>query len=294
MSGRRLLPLTGLRAFEAASRHLSFQAAADELGVTPTAISHQVRALETLLGVALFIRRTRRVSLSDAGAELFGSVRKGFDILEKSVANVSPNTRRKVVTLTAPVHFTARRLIPMLHLFQQRHPGLDLKFHASDEIVDLPSGAADVGVRCGQRFLGGLVTEPLLRDQYGPLCSPLLAVSSATDVSRAVLIHSEHKLQGHGANWRDWCELARVTDENVDAGVRFNDEGHAIQAAVAGHGVVLASLMLAQAELESGMLIQPCGPLLEGDTYYVVATPAMTATQEVAAVRDWLRVCLAS
>jgi LysR family glycine cleavage system transcriptional activator len=127
-----------------------------------------------MLGMTLFVRHTRRIALSDVGAELFFSVRKGFDVLEKSIANISPMNHRKVITLTASVHFTARRLIPVLNVFRQRHRDLDLKFHASDDIVDLQSGTADIGIRCGQRFLAGLVAEPLLQDSYGPLCSPAL------------------------------------------------------------------------------------------------------------------------
>jgi LysR family glycine cleavage system transcriptional activator len=271
---------------------MSFQLSAQELGVTPTAISHQIRALESMLGVTLFVRHTRRIALSDEGAELFSSVKKGFDLLEKSIANMSPMNHRKVITLTAPVHFTARRLIPVLNVFQQRHPDLDLKFHASDDIVDLPSGTADVGIRCGLRFLAGLVAEPLLQDSYGPLCSPSLNISTVSDVANATLIHSEHKLQGYGASWRDWFDLAQVMDKDLSAGVRFNDEGHALQAAVAGHGVVLASLLLAQTELKNGMLIQPCVPLLEGETYYIVATPEKMATREVTAICEWLRDCV--
>ncbi|MBY6240136.1 LysR family transcriptional regulator [Methylosinus sp. Sm6] len=291
---RRLPPLATLRAFEAAARHLSFRRAADELLVTPTAISHQIRLLEEALGMALFVRQVRRVALTEAGQRLYPTLRDGFDAFERAIADLAPQHRRKAVTLAATTLFTARRLLPALGSFRSDHPEFDLRLHASDELVDLVSGVADIAVRYGAGPFDGLVAEPLLSERFGVLCSPSLRLSSPDDLRRATLLHVEWKQPSIAPDWRRWARLAGVTDLAVEEGPRLSEDGHALQAAIAGHGVAIASLVLAQPEIGARALVHPFGPVIEGETYHVVATLQKMACNDVRAVRDWLKTAVAT
>lgn len=286
---RRLPALAALRAFEAAARHLSFRHAAEELAVTPTAISHQIRLLEETLGLPLFVRHVRRVTLTDDGERLYPTLRDGFDAFARAIMDLSPQNRRRAVTLTATTLFTARRLLPALGTFGVDHPLFDLRLHASDEMVDLRAGAADIAVRYGAGPFDGLIAEPLLAERFGVLCSPQLDIRNAEDLMQATLIHTEWKRPGMAPDWTRWVSLMGMTGLSVGEGPRFTDDGHALQAAVAGHGVVIASLILAQPEIEAGLLIHPFGPEIAGGSYHIVATAANMACADVQAVRAWLR-----
>ncbi|OLP54400.1 LysR family transcriptional regulator [Rhizobium rhizosphaerae] len=285
---RRLPPLAALRAFEAAARHLSFRKAAEELAVTPTAVSHQIRLLEAVLGRALFVRHVRRVALTAAGERLYPVFRDGFDSFEQAISALDPQSQRKAVTLTAPTLFTARRLLPALDAFRSAHPGFDLRLHAADEVVDLHAGLADIAVRYGPGPFPRLVAEPLMSERFGVLCSPRLGLCHPDDLRTAVLIHTEWKRPGMAPDWQRWRRLSGATGLAIGEGPRFTDDGHALQAAIAGHGAVIASLVLARPEIEAGMLFQPFGPEIVGETYHIVATPENIACADVRAVRDWL------
>src|SRR5688572_5314523 len=167
-SSRRLPPLHSLRAFEAAARHLSFKKAADELSVTPTAVSHHVRALETALGVKLFERHARHVELTAYGRELYPVLHEGFDGFADAIARLKSRKVRTVVTLSATVAFTARWLVPRVAAFHKENPRMDLRLHASDEPADLRSGVADAAIRYGRGDYAGLKAEKLFQDVFAP------------------------------------------------------------------------------------------------------------------------------
>ncbi|AZO77965.1 LysR family transcriptional regulator [Bosea sp. Tri-39] len=289
IGSRKLPPLAALRAFEAAARHLSFQKAARELAVTPTAVSHQLRLLEATLGLPLFERHVRRVSLTSAGAQLFPVLRDGLDNFARAIAELSPRPRRNAVTVSATTLFTARRLIPALGLFQAQWPQFALRLHASDDAVDLASGAADLAVRYGAGPFSGLVSEPLCQDRFGVVCSPSLGLRDPADLTATTLIHSEWHRRDLQPDWRRWQGLAQVAGLNADAGLRITDESHAIQAAVAGQGVVITSLFLIGDELARGVLVHPFSPVIEGHHYHLVATEENMASADVEAVRQWLK-----
>ncbi|MGY2051632.1 LysR substrate-binding domain-containing protein [Methylobacterium sp. JK268] len=290
---RRLPPLAALRAFEAAARHLSFRRAAEELGVTPTAISHQIRLLEGTLGLPLFARHVRRVALTEAGERLFPVLRDGFDAFGRALAALHPHPRRRIVTLSATMFLTVQRLIPALGVLRARHPDLDLRLHASDEVVDLAGGAVDIAVRYGAGPFAGLVAEPLLAERFGVLASPRLGLAAPADLRHATLLHTEWKRPGMEPDWRRFARHAGLTDLAADEGPRFTEDSHALQAAIAGQGVAVASLVLAAPEIAAGLLVHPFGPVLDGETYHAVATRRSLARDEVRAVQDWLRETLA-
>lgn len=292
MKKRRLPPLLSLRAFEAAARHLSFQKAAAELGVSPTAVSHQIKVLENDLGFPLFIRLTRRIALTPAGEKLWLPLNNGFGTIQKAVNSLYPDNDRKVVTLTAPTLFTARYLIPSIAEFEATAGNCELRFYTTDEVVDLTSGAADIAVRCGDVIAEGFHTEDLVADSYGVICSPILGVKSYKELERSRLLISEHKTEFHSPGWQRWSTEAGITGLNPEKGIRFTDEGYAIQAAVAAQGVMVGSLLLARPELSTGVLVNPFGPVLAGSTYRIVTSQENHRCDDIQAVFAWLHRCV--
>ncbi|WP_427307769.1 LysR substrate-binding domain-containing protein [Cupriavidus sp. H39] len=289
---RKLPPLGALRAFEAAARRASFKHAADELHVTPTAVSHQIRLLEDSLGVKLFERQTRKVRLTAAGHQLFPAVRDGLDGMERAVLAVQRSGRSQVATLTSTVAFMARRLAPLAGQFRAAHPDWTLRLDASDQVVDLDHDA-DAAIRYGSGSYPGLVVEPLFRDRFAPVCSPGLGLASLQDLKQATLVHFEW---GPAARddvrapvWRQWLAQAGVEVADAQAGLRFTDEIHAVQATIAGQGVGLLSLTLVAEELASGALVQPFDLALESFRYDLVYSERAAQRPATRLLRDWVR-----
>ena len=287
---RRLPPLQSLRAFEAAARHLSFKEAAAELAVTPTDISHHVRLLEDTLGVPLFERRTRAVSLTSAGKDLYPVLRESFDAIADAVIRMRAPRIRTVVTLSATVAFTARWLVPRISAFRESYPDMDLRLHASDEPADLHGGMADAAVRYGSGSYPGLRAEKLVEDVFAPVCRPALKLSRPEGLAGQTLIHFEwRRARRDNPTWPRWLELVDLRNLRPRANLVFTDESHAIQAAVAGKGVALASLLLVSDEIRRGTLVQPFGPLLDGFTHWLVYRAELSNSRPIQALREWIR-----
>lgn len=287
---RRTLPLSALRAFEAAARLGSFKAAATELAVTPTAVSHQIRALEAQTGLALFDRQVRKVALTEAGAQLFPVLRDGFDAFEATLARLTQQRTRIQVSISATNAFTVKWLVPRMSDFRGQHPGIDLQLQASDELADLRSTAVDIAIRYGRGPYPGLVTQPLFTDRFAPVANPRLGVTSPADLARVPLIRFDWK-QAHAENptWERWFAVAKMPQPQQASQLRFSDEGHAIQAAVAGHGIALVSLALIADELAAGHLVQPFGPEIDGHTYHLATYADRPPSAPVQTVAAWLR-----
>jgi LysR family transcriptional regulator, glycine cleavage system transcriptional activator len=286
---RRSLPLSSRRAFEAAARLGSFKAAAEELAVTPTAISHQIRALEAQTGLVLFERQVRKVSLTEAGASLYPVLRDGFDAFEATLVRLTQTRKRALVSISATNAFTVRWLVPRMADFRLRHPDIDLQLQATDEVVDLRSPAIDLAIRYGRGPYPGLVTAPLFTDRFAPVANPRLAVRMPEDLARVPLIRFDWKrAQARNPTWERWFEAAGRPGESPAGQLRFSDEGHAIQAAVAGHGIALVSLALVADELDAGHLVCPFGPEIDGYTYHVAMSADRSPAPAVQAVAAWL------
>jgi LysR family glycine cleavage system transcriptional activator len=290
---RRLPPLSSLRAFEAAARQESFKRAAAELGVTPTAISHQIRQLEEGLGVTLFERQTRKVALTPEGRGFYPALRQAFDQMAGAVEKLQKRPSRQVATLSATVAFTAKLLVPRAAGFPAMHPGWDLRLHASDDAVNLAAGEADAAIRYGLGRYPGLVAIPLLTDHFAPVCSPHLGLRDARGLARATLIHFEWGPTASKVSvpsWRAWSDRRADTEIDPESGITFNDENSAIQAAIAGQGVALLSVALVAAELKSGALVRPFGPVLDGLRYDLVYPIGAETRPAIAALRQWIEV----
>jgi LysR family transcriptional regulator, glycine cleavage system transcriptional activator len=286
---RKLPPLATLRAFEAAARHLSFKRAARELAVTPTAISHHIRQLETALGTKLFERHTRRVVLTPAGQALYPTLSNSFDAMAKALAAVRAKKSERVVTLTATMTFASRWLVPRIPAFRARFPDIRLRILAWDDVVDLRTGAADIAVRYGGGEYPGCRSQLLLRGQYAPVCSPRLQVKTPRDLTRHTLIHFEWRHTGDDTpSWPRWFTAANQPCLGQTAEIAFSDETHALQAAISGQGVALACLALVADELASGVLACPFGPILGAQGFHVVIPDRLAHDEQIEVVRHWL------
>lgn len=285
---RRLPPLSSLRAFEAAARHVSFKIAAEELGVTPTAISHQIRLLEDTLGRRLFERRTRQVVLTEAGQQLFPAMRDGLDRMAHAVERITAHPERPSVVITTTTAFAAHWLVPRLGVFRERHPGIALSVLASDDVVSLEGGKADLAVRLADGPPRAFSATVLFHDRLAPVASPILRITEGADLERTPLIQFDwHRPRPGTPSWSKWLADAGLDRLALAPQLRFSEESHALQAAIAGQGVALISLAIAGDALRRGLLVRPFETTIPGQTYYLLhAKPH--AGFPVEAVGDWL------
>lgn len=284
---RRLPPLAALRAFEAAARHLSFKRAAEELLVTPTAVSHQIRLLEETMGLRLFDRRTRQVVMTEAAQRLYPVLRDGFDTFARTIDGLSAKAAPRAVTISATRAFTARLLVPRVARFQEQRPDITLRLLAADEPVDLAAGAADLAVRYGRGVYPGLRSERLGIDRMAPVAHPRLGLTAPQQLAAHRLVHFEWRIPDPDKpSWSRWFAAAGLPDRSASS-LLCSDESHAIQAVAAGHGVGLLSLTLVAEELAAGTLVQPFGPVIDGMGYHLLCRPGLEG-EAVAAVQEWL------
>ena len=296
-SVRSLPSLNALRAFEAAARHGSFKAAAEELHVTATAISHQVRHLETGLGVELFRRRPRPLRLTACGRRLFDGLRDGFDRIGTAVASVAKDSGPLVVTTTPA--FASRWLIPRLSALRRACGGLDLAIEASERVFDLHAGAVDFAIRYARAPDPALTCRALFVDRYVPVCHPdLLApeggIVRLSDLDRHPVIRFRWKRNDASApTWERW--LAAAADRfpkqalpRLGHGLHFSEEIHAIEAAVDGQGIALVSDLLVARELESGLLRVPVDLAIDGLTFFAMYRPDAARLEAIEQVVEQL------
>ncbi|TLX54313.1 LysR family transcriptional regulator [Stutzerimonas nosocomialis] len=278
-----------MRAFEAAARHESAKQAAQELSVTATAISHQIKGLETALGIALFVRRPRKLELTPQGRELQQVLESAFDSIGNVVERLKAAPARQTATLSTTPAVAVRWLLCWVCLLRESHPGIDLRFHASHEPVALDGVTADLAIRYGDGRWPGLVAEKLFDNTFIPTCSPLLGLTDVAQLPAHPLIHFRNNdAVSSPLEWATWQKLAKVPGLDVTAGLVFSDETHAISAAVGGQGVALMSRQLIQDELDQGRLVQPFGPTIEGKPFYLVYPQSRANDPVILAIRDWV------
>jgi LysR family glycine cleavage system transcriptional activator len=290
-------PLNSLRAFEAAARHLSFTKAAEELHVTPAAISHQIKGLEEQLGVPLFRRLTRALRLTEAGQAALPAVRDGFDKLAEAVDLMRAHEESGVVTVSTEPSFAAKWLVPRLDRFRAAHPEFEVRLDATDRLADFQRDNVDLAIRYGSGDYPSVEVEKLLSEEIFPVCSPKLLdgphpLRRPEDLRHHTLIHLDWDLEDVGApTWRMWLLAAGVTDIDFTRGPVFSMNSLALQAAIEGQGVALTSSVLVADDLSAGRLVMPfdvsvCDPL--DFAYYVVVPKRSAKLPKVAAFRDWL------
>lgn len=286
---QRLPPLSALRAFAAAGRHLSFQRAAAELSVTPTAISHQIKRLEEDLGIELFRRLTRKLQLTEAGRALLPEVAGAFDKLANAVERVKASGDSGMLTISALITLAYRWLAPRLPKFQAHHPHIDVRLEASQRLVEFARDEVDVGIRHGNGHWTGLTAIKLFDDRFTPLISPKLLANGPPLKTPADLAGYRLLRDSPHFEWEDWFTAAGATAPPEARGHRFDSSQLAVQAAEGGLGVALVHPDFFAEELESGRLVQPFPIIAEnGKGYYLVYPPAFVDRPKVAAFREWL------
>jgi len=291
---RTLPPLSALRAFESAGRHLSFTKAADELNVTPAAISHQIKSLEDLLGVSLFHRFPKGLQLTDAGLSALPSISQGFDKLGHGVARMSDHHESKTLSISVSPSFGAMWLVPRLEQFRSLHPDIEIHIDGTDRLVDLTRDNADVAVRYGPGANKGVREDYLFSALNTPVCSPELVMGKnplkkPEDLWQHTLLHIDWK--NTDASWRMWLLAAGLNDIDASRGPRFTMESMAVQAAIDGQGVALIGDIMVADHLASGRLVKPFDESLNTplDFAYYLLTPVESDEQErIAQFRKWL------
>ena len=285
----RLPSLNALRAFEAGARLLSFTRAAEELSVTQTAISHQVRQLEEDLGVKLFERRPRELALTAAGSSLYPVLAESFDRIKETVTRIRARPEPHPLTVSLTPTFGSRWLAQRLGRFWREHPDVELRLHHSVQLTDLSRDEVDMAVRWGRGNWAGLVTERLMRAQATPLCSPALITGSTplrspSDLKFHTLIHQKDYQE-----WTEWLAAAGVDDVDGQRGPVIDDANAIIRSAMQGDGVMIAIPEVLSDEIASGKLVAPFETRPDpAFAYYVVYLPGALDRPEARAFRDFL------
>src|SRR5215475_6402210 len=287
----RLPPLTAIRYFESAARHLSFTKAALELHVTHSAISHQVKALEEWLGVPLFRRMNRTIVLTEAGQAYMRPVREAFDRLAEASRVLRAREQGGSLTLSVMPSFAAKTLVPLLGTFRRLHPDIDVRISASERLVDFAREDVDIGIRYGRGNWPGLRIDRLAAVTLLAVCSPkLLAgplpLSTPADLLQHTLMHDSDWPE---SMWARWLAAAGVKAEKLNSSLSFNYSSLMIQAAIDGLGVALTEEALVRDDLANGRLVKPFDIDMPSEYAHYVVTPEATAERaKVRAFREWL------
>ena len=278
---RNLPPLTELRAFEAAARCRSFKVAAAQLGVTPTAVSHQIKLLEAYCGQALFRRHPRPITLTWAGEQLFPVVRDGFGSFVEAINTVRAGGTATRLRLTTTNAFAARWLVPRLPQWRQAHARLKLEIVSSDEVLNLKNGEADISIRYVRSTPTDGPSFELTRDRFHVVASPKLVGKfrkpmNPVEFARFPLIEAGWRSNDAEApTWRQWEAAAQkyyrhVPDLSGLVSLNFREELHAIEAVVSGQGIAICSDVLVAPELASGTLVKLSNVTIPGCAFYIV------------------------
>lgn len=287
---KRLPNLNGLRAFESAARHLSFTRAAEDLTVTQTAISHQIRRLEEQLGVELFVRGRGGLRLSAAGERYLPTVREAFDAIRAATDALDGRQASGPLTVSTIASFATKWLVPHLSRFQQQHPDIDIRISTSNSKADFRRDEIDCAIRFGHGDWPEVEAVRLMEEDIVPVCSPDLIrgeppLRVPDDLRHHTLLHTSTLPD----DWRLWLTAAGVRDVDPEAGITFDQSIMTLQAAIEGLGVALGRTLIVDADLNAGRLVAPFDISMPTATaYYFVAPPAHMQWPRLIAFRDWL------
>jgi DNA-binding transcriptional LysR family regulator len=287
-----------LRAFEAVARHLNFRAASEELALTQSAVSRQIQSLEEEVGVSLFLRHTRAVELTSAGAQLLMAVSQALPRIDAAVRQIRQSAGRKSVSLTTFASFASMWLIPRLEAFQRDNPDIDIRIDASDQAVDLDIADVDLALRYGPASSMPPTALRMFGEQLTPVASPWLLKSGTPlrkpeDLLQFALIEAgdAHRTHLEWLTWRRWADERRMAKFNPKRWLYFNYAYQMVQAALTGQGVVLARLPLVAESLANGDLIEalPHQRMDSPMAYWVIVGPRSEARPEIKAFCAWLQ-----
>lgn len=293
----RLPSLNGLRAFECAARHLSFTRAAEELNVTQTAISHQIRRLEDELGVRLFMRLKDGLALTEEGNAYLPGIRSAFLELRYSTEKLLESSNNSVLTISTLVSVASKWLLPRLPSFREAHPEIDVRISASTEWVDFRKGGIDAAIRYGDGNWPGLRADWLMADEIFPVCSPrLLTGDKPLNTPVDLAHHPLLQVSGVTANdWNDWLHAAGQPPLTAKGPrLTFDLAMMAVQAAIDGQGVCIGRSTYVDEDLRAGRLVAPFDLRLKSASGFYLVTPHDQAeSKKIVAFRGWLSQVLA-
>ena len=299
MSDRRMLPpLNAIKAFEVAARLGGFVEAARELAVTPSAVSQQVKQLETWLGRPLFERMPRGLQPTDAARAYLQTLSECLDRIEGATREVMRGDTRAVLSVSVLPSFAAQWLVPRLSRFYDRNPDIEVRLSATDRLVDLEREQIDVALRYGAGQYPGLEVEQVMEETITPVCSPALLqgptpLREMADLRHHVLLHDDgHNITPLRLTWVGWLKAVGADGLGIEAmrGPVFSDSHLTIRAALAGRGVMLGRSRLVEDELREGLLVAPFAQSLPAVfSYWLVSRPGTAALHKVARFREWLR-----
>ncbi|MFJ2480752.1 transcriptional regulator GcvA [Pseudomonas sp. NPDC087598] len=288
----RLPSLNGLRAFESAARHMSFTKAAEELNVTQTAISHQIRRLEEELGVSLFLRLKDGLALTESGQDYLPGVRSAFHELRYSTEQLLASRNKPVLTISTLVSVASKWLLSRLPAFQQAFPDIEVRVSASTELVDFRHGGIDAAIRYGRGDWKGLRADFLMSDEIFPVCSPaLLNGTKALSTPADLINHTMLQVSGMTADdWNLWLRAEGQPPRLAEAPrLTFDLAMMAVQAAIDGQGVCIGRSTYVDDDLRAGRLLVPFDLRLQDDLGFYLVTPHETAdSKKIVALRTWL------
>ncbi|MDX8500367.1 transcriptional regulator GcvA [Mesorhizobium sp. VK4C] len=295
----RLLPGTrALRTFEAAARHLNFTRAADELGLTPAAVSHQIKEIEDQLDLVLFTRTSRTIRLTEAGNVLFEASIDALDLLGRAVTRARKMTRgTALLKITLDAQFATKWLMRRVDDFRRQRPGIELRFDIASKLRDFDRDDVDVGIRFGAGKYPGLCADRLFENVIIPVCSPALlrtgpSLKEPRDLFHHTLAHIEWSRQGiTWPNWRMWMAAAGVDDFDDSRTIVFDTSTDVVQAALDGVAVALADFAMVANDLSEGRLIRPfeLGIKVAPEfAYFLVYPEAVKDDARIVAFREWL------
>lgn len=288
--------LRSLRAFDAAAAHLSFTRAAEQLGVTPAAISHQIKELEDVIGAPLFLRTSRSMRLTREGEILHTAAHDSLETLSRALFRIKRLENRKQLRVSASPSIAAKWLVPRLDRFLALQPGADVRVDVSHAVVDFDREDIDVAIRFGEGKYPGLKADLLFQDSVFPVCSPRIIskekpLATPRDLLHHQLIHLDWEANGAPwPNWKMWMTAAGIRDFDDKRGLHFGQTSLTVQAAIDGQGVALGDSNLVADDLAAGRLVKPFDLSLRAPkqfAYYVISRLNTEDAPIVNAFRDW-------
>ncbi|QGN37908.1 LysR substrate-binding domain-containing protein [Klebsiella oxytoca] len=293
MKSSRLPPLGALRAFHAVAECLSFKGAATQLSVSATAVSHQIRLLESVLECRVFERSAQSVKLTAAGELLYAATQSAFSLLEEAVNRIEQARQSPTLIVTMTSNFLTNWLVPRLADFNEQFPHIDVHLHTSVERVDLKKRTVDVAIRYRETAESDLESTLLYEDRFIVVASPTLNLKTIEDLNNVMLLHVQNRhIPADSPSWDNWKKRYGPETLNTARGLHFSDETHALQAAVAGHGAVIASSLLVGDFIQRGVLVAPYDCTLPGANYYLVTLEEAANRPEIIALREWIQSAL--
>lgn len=288
----RLPPLNAIRAFEAAARHLSVTLAADELNVTPGAVSRQIKGLEESLGMPLLTRSHRQITLTRQGGDYYRAVSRALDALRDATRKLKRRGQRKQLKIRAYTTFAMRWLIPRLSSFQDAHPGIEVLLKASLDPVDFRKEDIDGAIRLGDGNWPGVNCYRLVSNILAPVASPELIktgpkLKRPADLAHHTLLHSIARID----DWQYWLEAAGVNAQfDARAGMTYESSAMSYGAAIEGQGIAMAQLFLVEKDIREGRLVLPFKKTVDmGDyTYYLLTPKHKGETDSMKTFRLWI------